>query len=97
MAWNEYMDAFMFISRQFWISREMKQMGILRLFEAMKMVPSTRATLQVMSALLGMFREKVRPGLEKSKNVAKTAKIECYNTPFRTFPEPELRTPRDAS
>ena len=34
---------------------------------------------------------------EKSKNVPKPAKINSYNTRFRTFQGPELRTPRDAS
>ena len=33
---------------------------------------------------------------ENKKNVAKTAKIEGYNTSFRTFPGSDLRTPRDA-
>ena len=63
----------------------------------MPMVPSTRATLEVTSALLVMFRKKIWAGPEKSKNVAKTAKIEGYNTRFWTSPRFELRTPRDAS
>ena len=33
--------------------------GVQRLFEAMQLVLSTRAILQVTSALLGMFREKI--------------------------------------
>ena len=37
------------------------------------------------SAILGTFWEKIWPGPEKSKNVPKTAKIEGYNTRFRTF------------
>ena len=35
------------------------------------MVSSTRATLQVMSTFIGTFREKIRPGPEKYKNVPK--------------------------
>ena len=53
------------------------------LLEATQMVLSTCATLQVTSALLGTFQEKILPSLEKSKNVPKTAKIEGYNTRFR--------------
>ena len=59
VAWNEYVDAFTFISRQFWISREMNKWSVQRLFQATQMVPSARATLQVMSAFLGTFREKI--------------------------------------
>ncbi|KMT12813.1 hypothetical protein BVRB_4g089060 [Beta vulgaris subsp. vulgaris] len=33
---------------------------------------------------------------KNSKDVAKTTKIEGYNTRFRTFLKPELRTPQDA-
>ena len=51
------------------------------------MIPSTRATLQVTSAFLGTFREKIWPGPEKFKHVPKTAKIEGYNSRFRTFPD----------
>ena len=61
------------------------------------MMPSTRATLQVNSAFQGTFLEKIWPGPEKFENVAKTTKIEGYSTHFRTFPGPELCTPRDAS
>ena len=53
MAWNGYVDAFMFISRQFLISREMNKWCVQKLFEAKQMVPSTRAKLQVTSAFLG--------------------------------------------
>ena len=60
-------------------------------------MPNTRATLQVTLALIGMFREKMRPDPENAKNVAKTAKIEGYNTHFRNFSDPEHRTPWDAS
>ena len=35
---NEYMDAFTFILRRFWVSREMNKCGAQRLFEAKKMV-----------------------------------------------------------
>ena len=56
VAWNEYMDAFTFFSRQFCVSREMNKCGIRRFFEAMQMVLSTHATLQVMSALIGTFQ-----------------------------------------
>ena len=59
MAWNEYVDAFTFILRQFWVSREMNKLGVQRLFEATQMVPSTRAILQVTSVFLGTFREKI--------------------------------------
>ena len=55
------------------------------LFEAMQIAPTTRLTLQVTSALLWKFREEIWSGLQKSKNVPKTAKIEGYNTRFRTF------------
>ena len=68
----------MFISRQFWVYREKNRWGAQRLFEAMQMVPSTHAKLQVMSALLWIFEEKILPGPKKSKNVPKTAKIEDY-------------------
>ena len=71
----------------------MNKWGVQRLFEAIQMVPSTRTTLQVTSAFLGIFREKIRSGPEKSKNVPKRVKIEGYNTRFRTFPGPERRTP----
>ena len=50
-------------------------------------MPNTRIMLQVTSAFLGMFRE---------KNVPKTAKIEYYNTRFRTFSWPEIRTAQGA-
>ena len=88
VAWNVYMDAFTFISRQFLVSREMNKCGFYKLFEAMQIVPSTRATLQVTSASLETFREKILPGPENSKNVAKIAKIKGYNTRFRTFQGP---------
>ena len=42
-------------------------------------------------------REKIWPGPEKSKNIPKTTEIEGYNTHFRSFPGPTLRTPRDAT
>ena len=61
------------------------------------MVSNTHTTLQVTFAFLGTFCEKIRPDLEKSKNVLKTAKIEGYNTRFRTFPRNEFRMPPDAS
>ena len=64
--------------------------------EVWVLVPRTQATLQVTSTFLGMFREKLRSVPEKSNNVPKTTK-KGYNTRFRTFPRPELRTPRDAS
>ena len=75
----------------------MDKWGDQKPFKAMKMVPSTHATSQVTSDFLGTFRKKIWPGPEKSKNVAETAKIEGYNTRFRTFPGPELRTPQNAS
>ena len=59
VALNEYMDAFTFILRQFWISREMNKCSVQRLFEITQMLSSTRATLQVTSPLLGTFREKI--------------------------------------
>ena len=62
--------------------------GVQSLFEERQMVQNTRATLQVTSALLGMFREKIWLGPKKSKDVQKTAKIEGYNTRFWTFPGP---------
>ena len=58
MAWNEHVDAFRFFSRQFLVSRNMNKWGVQGLFEAIQMVPSTRATLQVTSALQEIFREK---------------------------------------
>ena len=58
---------------------------------------STRTMIQVTSALLGMFREKIWLGPVKSKNVSKIAKFEGYNTRIRTFSGLELRTPWDAS
>ena len=61
------------------------------------MVSSTRATFQVTSALLVMFREKNLPGPEKSKNITKTVKIEGYNTRFQTFPGPKPQMPQVAS
>ena len=79
------------------VSREMNKWCVQRLIESIQMVPSTRASLQVKSALLGIFREKILPGPEKSKNVTKTAKIEGYNTRFRTISGSELRTPGDGS
>ena len=54
------------------------------------MVPSARATLQVTSAYLGTFQEKIWSYPEKSKNVPETANIEGYNTRFRTFSGTEL-------
>ena len=51
-----------------------------RLFKAMQMLLSTLAELQVMSALLRIFREKIWSSPEKSKNIPKTTKIEVYNT-----------------
>ena len=59
--------------------------GVQRLFMEMQIAPTTRLTLQVTSALLWKFREEIWPGLQKSKNVPKTAKIKGYNTRFRTF------------
>ena len=56
----------------------MNKWGVQRLFETMQIVPKTRTTLQVTSTLLWIFREKIWLGLKKSKNVAKTAKIEGY-------------------
>ena len=81
-------DAFTFISRQIWVSREINKWGVQRFFEAMQMVPSTHATLQVTSALLRKFEEKIWSGPEKSNNVAKTTKIEGYDTGFRLSPDP---------
>ena len=75
----------------------MNKWGVQSLFEPIQIVPSTWATLQVTSELLGMFWEKILPSPKNSKNVAKASKIEGYNTHFRTFSRPELRTPRDAS
>ena len=72
------MDAFTFILKQFWISREMNKCGVKMFFEAMVMVPSTRAMLKVMLDFQGTFREKIWPSPEKSKNVPKTAEIEGY-------------------
>ena len=63
---------------EFWVSREMNKWRVQGLFEEMRMVPSTGATLQVTSAFLGAFREKIWPGPEKSRNLPKTTKIEGY-------------------
>ena len=73
--WNEYVDAFMFNSEQFWVSRERKKWDVQRLYEAMQMVSSTRGTLQVMSALLWMFREKIWPGPKSPKISQKQPKL----------------------
>ena len=95
VAWNEYMDAFTFILRQYWVSLEMKKCGVQRLFEPMQMVRNTRATLQVTSPFLGTFQENMTISWE-SKNVLKIDNIEGYNTRFSIFSGPELRTPWDA-
>ena len=76
VAWNEYVEAFTFISMQFWVLREMNKWGVQRLFEAMQIAPTSRLTLQVISALLGKCWEEIWPGLHKPKNVPKTAKSE---------------------
>ena len=73
----------------------MNKWGVERLFEAMQMVSSTRATLQLMSAIVGMFGRKYGLALKNPK-MSQTAKIEGYNTHFQTFPRPELRTPQAA-
>ena len=44
---------------KFWISREMNKWGVQSLFRGNTNVPSTRAMLQVTSAFLGIFREKI--------------------------------------
>ena len=62
---------------------KMKKWGVQRLFETMQMMSSTRATSQVTSTFLSMFREKIWPVPHKSKNVTKTTKIEGYSN----FPE----------
>ena len=72
VAWNDYMDAFTFILRQFWVSLEINKCSVQTLFEAMQMVRNTRATLQVMLTFLGTFK-KIWPCPENSKNVSKTA------------------------
>ena len=59
-------------------------------------MPSIRAILQVTSVFLGIFREKIWPSPNESKNVSKTAKIECYDTRFHTFPRPEIHTAQGA-
>ena len=97
MAWNKYVDAVNLIQRQFWISREMNKLGVQSVFKATQMMPSTQTMLQVTSAFLGTFREKIWPGPVKYKNVPKITKIEGYNTRFRNFPRSEIRMPRDAS
>ena len=56
-------------------------------FEATQMVPSTRTTLQVKSARLGIFQEKIWRGPKNSKNLPVAAKIEGYNTRFSDFLE----------
>ena len=61
------------------------------------MVPSTRVTLQVTSAFLGTFRDKIWPDPEKSKDVPKPTKVEGYNTRIQTIPGSELRMSRDDS
>ena len=85
------MDVITFISRQFWISREMNKWGVQRLFDATQMVPSTRTTLQVTSTLLGMFWEKIWLGQEISKNVAKTAKLKVILHAFSFFRGPSYK------
>ena len=59
MDWNEYMDVFTFIKTFFGFTRN-KQIGCLEAFRGnANGAKHTRARLQVMSALLGMFREKI--------------------------------------
>ena len=59
MAWSEYVADFIFISRQFCVSREMNDWGVQRLFEAIQMVSSTCANFQVTSAFLRTFLDKI--------------------------------------
>ena len=56
------------------------------------MVPSTRATFKLMSAPLRMFMENIMTRLEKVSECQKSAKIEGYNSHFRTFSVSELQT-----
>ena len=97
VGWNAYVDAFTFISRQFCFSRELNKWGVQRLFEATQMVPSTRPMLQVTSAFIGTFLEKIWQVPAKSKNIPKTIKIEGYNIHFYSFPGSEFQTPQNSS
>ena len=62
-----------------------------------KLCQSTRPRLQVTSAFIRTFWEKIWPGPKNSKNIPKTVKIEGYNKRFWSFLRPKLLTPRDAS
>ena len=97
MACNEYMNAFTYILGQFWIARKMNKWGVQRHFEPTQMVPSIQATLEVISAPLGRFREKNMIGPRCVQNAHKTAKNEGCYTRFRTFPGSRFQTSWDAS
>ena len=87
VAWNEYVDAFIFISRQFWVSREMNKWGVQRLFEATQIVSITGTTLQVMSALLGMFQNKLWGEFQISPKKLGVSK-NIWSDPIRNFGYP---------
>ena len=73
----------------------MNKLGVQMLFETMQIVQSTRTTLQVTSAFLRTFREKIWRGPQKSKKCPKNSRNwRLYYTFFGLFPGPELRTPR---
>ena len=63
------------------------------------MMPTTRAMLKVMSALIGTFQEKIISSPEKAKNFPKTAKIEGLIHVFGLFEGPSFERhgvpPRD--
>ena len=88
VAGNKYMDVFTLISMQFWVSYEMKKWGVRKLFEAKHMVPSTRATLQITSAFLGMFQEKIWSSPENSKMFKEQPKLKVIIHAFRLSRSP---------
>ena len=57
------------------------------------MVPSTHATLLGTSTFLGMFREKIWSGPEKSKNVPKQPKLKVIIHTFGLFSGPSYGRP----
>ena len=76
------------LSRQFWVTREMnkwdvKKWGAERLYEAMQILSSTRAMIQVTSALLEMFRRKYDQTQRNKKMSQKQPKLKVIIHAFR--------------
>ena len=83
VAWNEYMDAFMFISRQFWVSREMNKWVFGGFSRQHKWSQTPVQRHKYRSVILGTFREKIWSGPEKSKNDLKKPKLKVIIHAFR--------------